>query len=103
MRKNIGEDFYIVWFQQPGVADGALSEDVRRTMTTPQQWTAQWAEDDEEPRLPRWLSEEELAVYVETFQRTGFTGGLNYYRNLDRNWELTGRVAERHVRRRRCS
>jgi len=36
-------------------------------------------------------------VYVETFERTGFTGGLNYYRNLDRNWELTAPVAERHV------
>jgi len=98
MRKNIGEDFYIVWFQQPGVADRALAEDVRRTLTTPQQWTAQWAGDpDEQPRLPAWLSEEELAVYVDTFQRTGFTGGLNYYRNLDRNWELTADIAQRHV------
>lgn len=99
MRKNIGEDFYIVWFQQPGVADRALAEDVRRTLTTPQHWTAQWAGDpDEEPRLPAWLSEQELAVYVDTFQRTGFTGGLNYYRNLDRNWELTADIAQRHVR-----
>ncbi len=99
MRRNIGEDFYIVWFQQPGVADRALAADVRRTLTTPQQWTAQWAGDpDEEPRLPAWLSEQELAVYVDTFQRTGFTGGLNYYRNLDRNWELTADIAQRHVR-----
>ena len=62
MRRNIGEDFYIVWFQEPGVADRALAEDVRRTLTTPHQWTAQWAGDpDEQPRLPAWLSEQELA------------------------------------------
>jgi pimeloyl-ACP methyl ester carboxylesterase len=97
MRRNIGEDFYIVWFQQPGVADRVLAEDVRRTLTTPQQWTARWAAEPEEPRLPSWLSEEELAVYIEAFERTGFTGGLNYYRNFDRNWELTAGVADRRV------
>ena len=49
------------------------------------------------PRLPAWISEEEFAVYVETFERTGFTGGLNWYRNFDRNWELTESVADRRV------
>ena len=34
MRRHLGEDFYIVWFQQPGVADEALARDVRRTLTT---------------------------------------------------------------------
>jgi pimeloyl-ACP methyl ester carboxylesterase len=98
MRRHIGEDFYIVWFQQPGVADEALSRDVRRTLTTSRQWTAQWAEEDATPpRVPRWLSEEELEVYVEAFERTGFTGGLNWYRNIDRNWELTRAVADRRV------
>jgi pimeloyl-ACP methyl ester carboxylesterase len=43
MRRHLGEDFYIVWFQQPGVADAALASDVRRTLTTSRQWTAQWA------------------------------------------------------------
>jgi pimeloyl-ACP methyl ester carboxylesterase len=43
------------------------------------------------------MSEQELAVYVEAFERTGFTGGLNWYRNIDRNWELTADVAERRV------
>ncbi|WP_051228994.1 alpha/beta fold hydrolase [Pleomorphomonas oryzae] len=38
--------------------------------------------------LPGWLEEETFERLVETFRRTGFTGGLNYYRNLDRNWEL---------------
>jgi pimeloyl-ACP methyl ester carboxylesterase len=98
MRRHLGEDFYIVWFQQPGVADEVLARDVRRTLTTSRQWTAQWAEEDgADARLPPWLSESELAVYVEAFERTGFTGGLNWYRNIDRNWELTASVAERAV------
>lgn len=98
MRANLGEDFYIVWFQQPGVADEALGRDVRRTLTTSRQWTAQWAQEDgSEPRRPAWLTEEELGVYVEAFERTGFTGGLNWYRNIDRNWELHEAYADRRV------
>jgi pimeloyl-ACP methyl ester carboxylesterase len=98
MRRHLGEDFYIVWFQQPGVADAELARDVRRTLTTSRQWTAQWAQEDgAQPKRPPWLSEAELAVYVEAFERTGFTGGLNWYRNMDRNWELTAPVAERRV------
>ncbi|HEY2217218.1 MAG TPA: alpha/beta hydrolase [Solirubrobacteraceae bacterium] len=98
MRRHLGEDFYIVWFQQPGVADEALAHDVRRTLTTSRQWTADWAlEDGQQPRAPAWLSEDELAVYVSAFERTGFTGGLNWYRNIDRNWELTADVGKRNV------
>jgi pimeloyl-ACP methyl ester carboxylesterase len=98
MRQNLGEDFYIVWFQRPGVADAALARDVRRTLTTSRQWTPQWADELGPPQCrPPWMSEQELAVYVEAFERTGFTGGLNWYRNIDRNWELTAEVAERRV------
>ncbi len=42
--------------------------------------------------LPDWLSQEELDHYVEEFSRTGFTGGINWYRNFDRNWALTEHV-----------
>ncbi|HEY1833643.1 MAG TPA: alpha/beta hydrolase [Solirubrobacteraceae bacterium] len=98
MRANLGEDFYIVWFQRPGVADAALSEDVRRTLTTSRQWTASWAEEDPAgPKRPDWLGERELTVYVEAFERTGFTGGLNWYRNIDRNWELAEPFTERRI------
>jgi pimeloyl-ACP methyl ester carboxylesterase len=98
MRRHLGEDFYIVWFQQPGVADAALASDVRRTLTTSRQWTAEWAHEDGARRKPpAWMSEEELDVYVDAFERTGFTGGLNWYRNIDRNWELTEPVGDRHV------
>ena len=98
MRRHLGEGFYIVWFQAPGPADEALGRDVRRTLTTSRQWTAAWAQEvGSVPKLPAWLSEDELAVYVGAFERTGFTGGLNWYRNIDRNWELTESVADRHV------
>ncbi|CAN6468202.1 unnamed protein product [Victoria cruziana] len=38
--------------------------------------------------LPPWLSEEQLRYYVGKFEKSGLTGGLNYYRNFNRNWEL---------------
>jgi pimeloyl-ACP methyl ester carboxylesterase len=98
MRRHLGEDFYIVWFQEPELADEALARDVRRTLTASRQWTAAWAQEVASvPKLAPWLSEGELAVYVGAFERTGFTGGLNWYRNIDRNWELTASVADRHV------
>ena len=42
------------------------------------------------PTLPPWLSEADLDYYTREFSRTGFRGGLNWYRNLKRNWELGG-------------
>jgi pimeloyl-ACP methyl ester carboxylesterase len=48
-------------------------------------------------KLPDWLSEDDLEVYVSTFERTGFRGGLNWYRNFDRNWELLAPFADRRV------
>jgi pimeloyl-ACP methyl ester carboxylesterase len=38
--------------------------------------------------LPKWLTETDLEFYVRQFQQSGFRGGLNWYRNIDRNWEL---------------
>lgn len=38
--------------------------------------------------LPAWLDNKDLQVYIDSFQRSGFRGGLNYYRNFDRNWEF---------------
>ncbi len=96
-RRRIGDDFYIVWFQQPGVADAALSADVRRTLMTPEVWTADWATRDEELRRAPWMTEDELQVYIDAFTRTGFTGGLNYYRNIDRNWEIATSVGDANV------
>ena len=87
MREHIGEDFYIVWIQEPGAAEAALSADVRRTLATREVWNAEWAARHDEPPTPPWMSDDDLQLYVDEFTRTGFTGGLNWYRNLDRNWE----------------
>jgi pimeloyl-ACP methyl ester carboxylesterase len=98
MREHLGEDFYMVWFQEPGVAEAALGRDVRRTLATSRVWDAAWAADHEdEPAIPAFLSDAEFRVYVDAFRRTGFRGGLNYYRNLDRNWERTAAVADRRI------
>jgi pimeloyl-ACP methyl ester carboxylesterase len=98
MRRGLGEDFYIVWFQERGVADEALAKDVRRTLASTRVWTDSWArKEDDQPPTPRFMSEAELAVYVEAFERTGFTGGLSYYRNIDRNWELTRPYEDRRI------
>lgn len=97
--------FYMLYFQEPGVADANLAADVEHTMRgmllglTPgagDDPTAFFAGDDRgfAERLPvvegepDWINRAEIDRYVETFEETGFTGGLNWYRNLDRNWEL---------------
>jgi pimeloyl-ACP methyl ester carboxylesterase len=113
MRQVFGDMFfYIVYFQEPGVADADLGRDPARTMrgllvslvtegADPERVATAMANDGrgfvdrlpEVDTLPGWLSEDELAFYVSEFSRTGFTGGINWYRNMDRNWELTERVA----------
>jgi pimeloyl-ACP methyl ester carboxylesterase len=98
LREHLGPDFYIVWFQEPGLAEAALERDVRRTLCTTRVWDPAWAaQEDDAPPRPAWLSEEDLQVYVDAFEATGFRGGLSYYRNIDRNWEQTAAVAERRI------
>jgi pimeloyl-ACP methyl ester carboxylesterase len=41
------------------------------------------------PKMPSWLTDEDLDFLAGEYTRVGFTGGLNYYRNMDRNWALT--------------
>jgi pimeloyl-ACP methyl ester carboxylesterase len=109
--------FYMLYFQEPGVADAELAADPAKTMrrmlggATPGQLSQEQLEAlaapgssglldrmPEPTALPHWLSQSDLDHYVETFTRTGFTGGLNWYRNLDRDWELTARIDGAHVR-----
>lgn len=117
MRRGFGETFfYIVYFQEPGVADADLAADPARTM---RRFMAGMSRRDdpgaaarmlspygemgmvdrlpEAHGLPDWLSQDELDHYTAVFARTGFTGGLNWYRNLDRNWGLLEPVADRRV------
>lgn len=110
LRRARGERNYVVAFQEPGVADEALGRNVEKTFRI--FFSAQRMSAEEFAKLPAdsparkfellsmleaevpldgplIMSEEDLQVYVETYTRTGFTGGINWYRNFDRNWELT--------------
>lgn len=108
--------FYIIYFQEPGVADVDLGADPAKTMRRflagvnaggdPASAAVAMSTPDgrgfverlpEPTALPDWLTQAELDRYVAEFTRTGFTGGLNWYRNLDRNWELTQDLAGKKV------
>jgi pimeloyl-ACP methyl ester carboxylesterase len=108
-RNLVGDGFfYMLYFQEPGVADADLGADAGRTMrrmlaglTGSGDPTAMFADDGrgfvdripEPDGLPGWLAPAELEHYVDEFTRTGFTGGINWYRNLDRNWATTEALA----------
>ncbi|OCB57420.1 epoxide hydrolase [Mycobacterium vulneris] len=94
-RRIVGDNFfYILYFQEPGVADAALGADVRESMRRMVTMEGVSAPPEEltgrpVPPLPDWISADEFEHYVAAFGETGFTGPLNWYRNFDRNWELT--------------
>ena len=104
--------FYQLYFQTPGVAEAEFERDVRSTVRTilysisgdalrlvgsvvdrgaagmvrrEGGFLAQMLNPE---ILPPWLSEADVDFYAAEFARTGFRGGLNWYRNIDRNWEL---------------
>ncbi|MCB4820651.1 alpha/beta fold hydrolase [Roseicella aerolata] len=97
--------FYQLHFQAPGLAEAELERDptltLRRTFWSlsgdppeAERWNPDLPEGGflaslhEPPALPAWLPEAELALYAESYRRTGFRGGLNWYRNIERNWAL---------------
>jgi pimeloyl-ACP methyl ester carboxylesterase len=110
MRAAMGPEHYIVHFQTPGDADARLARDVRRVfdrimrkgikladldLSRGVQNLATAVESTEPPLGQPLLDEEALAVFVRAFERTGFTGGINWYRNIDRNWQLTEHAPQR--------
>ncbi|MGW0634944.1 alpha/beta fold hydrolase [Nocardia salmonicida] len=97
LRSRLGDDFYMCWFQEPGVADEVLASNVRHTLLQDEVLSARAFLDTgaAEPPLPEWLSPAEFDYYVQAFTETGFTGGLNYYRNLDSSWERTAQLADK--------
>ena len=120
MRMAFGDDMYIVYFQQPGLADAALAKDVGKSMRFFMRKSGMKAEDY--AKLPAeqrnlalvkaleadetsWggagaplLNTEELKYFVDAFTKTGFTGGINWYRNFTRNWEKSDGVEQKvHV------
>lgn len=106
-QENFGDNFwYIVYFQKPGVAEAELEVDIRKSLRmiyfaasgdAPEGlWfvrkpaTAKFLDGLIDPQsLPAWLTEEDLDYYVVQYQESGFRGPLNWYRNIDRNVELT--------------
>ena len=104
--------FYQLYFQTPGVAEAEFEQDVRhaiRSMLYSISGDASAREGGvtsivavgmvrrkggfldgmaNPAALPSWLSEADVNFYAGEFARTGFRGGLNWYRNIDRNWEL---------------
>jgi len=99
---------YILYFQEPGVAEQELNADIERTLRLFMQdqdvflqkkpADARLLEGTSPPgALPAWCSQEDLDVYVQTFAEHGFRGPLNWYRNFERNWQHTAFLAGRQV------
>ena len=111
MPRSDDATFYQLYFQKPGVAEAELERDVRTSIAK-----LLFSASGDVPRrgtggsggqvgmvphqggflsrmaspsvLPAWLTEADLDFYAGEFARTDFRGGLNWYRNIDRNWEL---------------
>ncbi|HEX3349559.1 MAG TPA: alpha/beta hydrolase [Acetobacteraceae bacterium] len=109
--------FYQLYFQAPGLAEAVLDVQPRRfvrnilfaasgdaplrpgglAMVPRDVGARAWLAADP-PALPAWLSEADIDVYAAAFAGSGFRGGLNWYRNIDRNWELLASFAGAQIR-----
>ena len=120
MPQNEDAIFYQLYFQSPGVAEAEFERDPRMTVRAllysasgdaPRREDRASAENvGMVPRqggfltrllspatLPPWLTEADVDFYGAEFKRTGFRGGLNWYRNIDRNWEILAPFAGARV------
>ena len=108
--------FYQLYFQTPGVAEAELGRDPRASLHR-LLWAASGEGSggaaggfamvprtggfltrmDAAPRLPTWLTAADLESYAASFAASGFAGGLNWYRNIARNWELLAAFADRRI------
>ncbi|KAL0919763.1 hypothetical protein M5K25_011881 [Dendrobium thyrsiflorum] len=100
LRATYGNDLYISRFQEPGEVEAQfaqvdttvlmkilLTSFSPRPLFIPEKGFP--GELSEEITLPYWLSENDINYFASKFSKTGFAGGINYYRNMNRNWELT--------------
>lgn len=114
MPQNEEEWFYQLYFQQPGIAEAELERDVRRSIRSVLYGASGDCPDSLDiamvsrgggfldrmtnpERLPSWLTEADVDFYAGEFRRTGFSGGLNWYRNIDRSWDLLAPFAGAQV------
>ncbi len=114
--KQVFQDrfFYILYFQEPGVAEAELEAEPRRSLKLFMYAASADSPDSnliptkkkgekfldgmENPaELPAWLTDADLDFYASEFQRAGFRGGLNRYRNMDRDWEELPELADAKI------
>jgi pimeloyl-ACP methyl ester carboxylesterase len=103
LRKAGRSDFYMLYFQTPGVAEAELERDpastVRRMFARPANPATlrflpagggflDGRPDPGPAHLPAWLTQGDVDYVAGEYRRTGYRGGLNWYRNIDRNGEL---------------
>ncbi|MBB5076474.1 alpha/beta fold hydrolase [Nonomuraea endophytica] len=97
------DEFYVSYFQEPGRAEAEIEPDVRGWLAGIYAALSAGTMPARDPhfvspggrlrdrfpvdRLPSWLGEDDLDLYAAEFERTGLTGALNRYRNMDRDWE----------------
>jgi pimeloyl-ACP methyl ester carboxylesterase len=117
MKAMQGENqFYQLYFQEPGLAEAELEANVRKAITMflysasgdppmEKRWRYMFSKSEKlldtgglPETLPAWLTEQDIDFFTGEFERVGFRGGLNWYRNLDRNWELTAFLAGAKLR-----
>jgi pimeloyl-ACP methyl ester carboxylesterase len=106
------EKLYILWFQEPGVAETFLDANVRivfeklmRRGTPPPPGGLRGVGDanpfkrirEIDPPGESFLSEEELGLYTRAFEQSGFRGPINWYRNIDRNQQLVPGIGEKKL------
>ncbi|MEG9861235.1 MAG: alpha/beta hydrolase [Parvularculales bacterium] len=115
MRERMGDDMYIVYFQKYGDAEALLEEDIPKSMrfwyrkntitrkiydTLPEEnkrlaLLEAFKQPESEWGGEPLLTDEEMAYYVTAFEKTGYTGGINWYRNFTRNWEMSAGLKEK--------
>ncbi|KAI3952062.1 hypothetical protein MKW92_052734 [Papaver armeniacum] len=99
MRAAYGDDYYMIRFQEPGEMEAECASSGTKPVLTkilsyinPAPLMVPKGKgfaSDHPATLPSWLSEEDICYYTSKFEKSGFTGPFNYYRNMNVNWELT--------------
>ncbi|WP_411744005.1 alpha/beta fold hydrolase [Reinekea sp.] len=104
MEEFFGKDNYFVHFnRQPGVADAVLNKHTTQFLRNlfrknePIQPPVSGMlminiAKNEQPLGEPIMSPNELSVFINAFEKTGFTSSINWYRNLDRNWHILAEV-----------
>ncbi|XP_039115089.1 epoxide hydrolase A-like [Dioscorea cayenensis subsp. rotundata] len=98
-RSIYGDNYYISRFQEPGVIEAEFDR-VSTKQVIKKFYTFRdpagifipkegWISPNDEFILPNWLSEEDVNYISKKFEKSGWSGGVNYYRCLNSNWELT--------------